>query len=296
MKGERKMALENRLSILLSQLLDRLNRPIVPAATVLVYHSVAAPGAGELLPDSVPLEQFEKQMRFLRERAYHPVTLGELAALIEAGHAPPKNCVAVTFDDGYHDTFAHAFPVLKACGIPATVFLAASYIGSAPPFPWLGERNGGTRPMTWQQAQELQRAGMEIGSHTYSHRFIPTLAKEELCEELARSKEVIEQRIGTPVQSLAVPYSFPLRHPRWLHFQDDLRDALTRAGYRYCCTMQRGHIGARDDLFALRRMPVGREDDLRLFRAKLEGCFAWTEPLQACYQRYLKKYPANAPA
>jgi peptidoglycan/xylan/chitin deacetylase (PgdA/CDA1 family) len=288
------MALENRLSILLSGTLDRIGKAVAPAATVLVYHRVTVPGAGALLPDSVTLARFRDQMRFLRENSYHPLTLGSLAALIEAGQTPPQHSVAVTFDDGYLDTFANAFPVLDAHRIPATVFLAARYIGSAAPFPWLGRQDGGM-PMSWQQVRQLQQAGMEIASHTYSHPFTPFLNKEELRRELSRSKEEIECRIGEPVPSLALPYSFPLRHPRWPLFRDHLGEALNEAGYRCCCTMQRGHVGPHQDLFALRRIPVGREDDLRLFRAKLRGCFAWTEPMQALYQRYLKKYPQNGP-
>lgn len=111
--------------------------------------------------------------------------------------------------------------------------------------------------------------------------------------ELARSKEVLEREIGKDVVSISLPFSFPLSHPRWPLFEDRLKSALRDAGYLSCCTMQRGHLLANDDRFALKRMPVGRGDDLALFRAKLAGCYAWTQPAQLFYQKHLKVYPVT---
>lgn len=282
------MKAEKDISVLLSDALNFINIPLAPAATVLVYHRIVDGGA-PLLHDSVTLTEFQEQMRFITEEGYSPMTVRELAALVEAGEEPPERSVVVTFDDGYLDTYTHAFPELDFFRMPATVFVAAGHIGASTPFPWLGSDGG--KPMDWQQVGKLHKAGVEIASHTYSHPFTPNLTQNELCLELERSKGRIEEKLGAPVHSLALPYSFPMRHPRWPSFRARLREALNASGYVSCCTMQRGHITPRDDVFALRRIPVGRDDDLRLFRAKLEGCFAWTAPLQAIYQRFLKSYP-----
>ncbi|TGU72338.1 polysaccharide deacetylase family protein [Geomonas terrae] len=282
------MTAEKEISVLLSDALNLVNIPLAPAATMLVYHRIEG-GSAPLQPDSVTLTEFQEQMRYITEEGYAPMTARELAALVEAGEEPPEKSVVVTFDDGYLDTYTHAFPELDFFRMPATVFLAAGHIGASTPFPWLGSDGG--KPMDWQQVSKLQKAGIEIASHTYSHPFTPNLTKNELCLELERSKGTIEDKLGAPVHSLALPYSFPMRHPRWPSFRARLREALNANDYVCCCTMQRGHIRPRDDVFALRRIPVGRDDDLRLFRAKLEGCFAWTAPLQAFYQRFLKSYP-----
>lgn len=59
--------------------------------------------------------------------------------------------------------------------------------------------------MTWEQITQLIRGGMTIGSHTHTHRVLTTLDDAEVRAELRTSKAVLEERLGTPVQSLAYP-------------------------------------------------------------------------------------------
>lgn len=96
----------------------------------LMYHRV--------LPDStraesasnpaliVSQEQFEKQMQFLK-RWYTTIKATEL---INQKKAAPYR-VLVTFDDGWKDNFTYAAPILTRHGIPALIFIATDYIGSA---------------------------------------------------------------------------------------------------------------------------------------------------------------------
>jgi peptidoglycan/xylan/chitin deacetylase (PgdA/CDA1 family) len=51
-----------------------------------------------------------------------------LLAAAEWREVPPR-AVAVTFDDGYEDTFTHAFPIVRRYEIPVTVYLATGLIG-----------------------------------------------------------------------------------------------------------------------------------------------------------------------
>lgn len=61
------------------------------------------------------------------------------------------------------------------------------------------------RPLTWDEVRSLDRAGIEIGSHTVSHPFLIQLNDEELARELTESKQRIEQETGTTVRSLSYP-------------------------------------------------------------------------------------------
>lgn len=113
---------------------DRLN----PALTILAYHRVIPTDA----LDSYPLDpelisatptQFEWQMRYLREHL-NPVSLTKVIAHLDAGNPLPQSAVAVTFDDGFADTYRYAFPILKRYRIPATIFVSTGYVDSQEPF------------------------------------------------------------------------------------------------------------------------------------------------------------------
>src|SRR5690606_39359269 len=61
------------------------------------------------------------------------------------------------------------------------------------------------RPLTWDEVGSLDRAGIEIGSHTVSHPFLVQLDDRELFTELSSSKARIEEQIGRVVSSLSYP-------------------------------------------------------------------------------------------
>lgn len=63
--------------------------------------------------------------------------------------------------------------------------------------------------MTWDQAREMRAGGMDIGSHTHSHRILGHLAPEEQAAELASSKALIEKELGEVIHTLAYPVGGP---------------------------------------------------------------------------------------
>ena len=77
----------------------------------------------------VPVEVFEKQMRYLAKN-HNIVSLEELARALNDGGRIPPNAVVVTFDDGYEDNYVYAYPILHKYNIPATIFVIAGYVRS----------------------------------------------------------------------------------------------------------------------------------------------------------------------
>ncbi len=64
-------------------------------------------------------------------RHYNMVSLDRIIEAFEGGEPLPRDSVAVTFDDGYEDTFRLGLRVLRRYGVPATVFLATGFIDTA---------------------------------------------------------------------------------------------------------------------------------------------------------------------
>jgi peptidoglycan/xylan/chitin deacetylase (PgdA/CDA1 family) len=61
------------------------------------------------------------------------------------------------------------------------------------------------RFINWDEAREMKAAGMTIGSHTQTHRILGQLTDEEQRWEMEQSKKAIEEKIGSPVTSIAYP-------------------------------------------------------------------------------------------
>lgn len=64
---------------------------------------------------------------------------------------------------------------------------------------------GASGTLTWEQVQEMGRAGIEFGSHAVSHPILSMLDDAQLHFELGESKRVIEQKTGRAAPILAYP-------------------------------------------------------------------------------------------
>ena len=77
-------------------------------------------------------ETLRIHIRFLK-KFFSIVPISELfyhSKIDEGNSDTGKLRCALTFDDGWHDFYSHAFPILSAYKVPATVFLPSDYIGS----------------------------------------------------------------------------------------------------------------------------------------------------------------------
>ncbi len=135
-RAQRLVEIAERLGVVRS--LRGLHDRRSPALTILAYHRVMPTDALDSYPFDQELisatpAQFESQMRHVRKHL-HPVSLQDVIAQIEQGTPLPPNAVAVTFDDGFADTYRYAFPILRRYQIPATIFVSTGYVESGEPF------------------------------------------------------------------------------------------------------------------------------------------------------------------
>jgi peptidoglycan/xylan/chitin deacetylase (PgdA/CDA1 family) len=59
------------------------------------------------------------------------------------------------------------------------------------------------------QIGDMRRAGMDIGSHTHTHRILSHLDPKAQKDELATSKEILESLLAEPVYTVAYPVGAP---------------------------------------------------------------------------------------
>lgn len=159
-------------------------------AFVLMYHRVLRPYdlSGLYIQPGmyVTAESFEKQMVFLKKR-YRFLFLEDLIGKIKKGD-DIGGCCAITFDDGWRDNFLNAFPILKKYQIPATIFLATSFIGTNRLFwpeevvsyldgkSWLTEVLKDSPPCVAKFRRQIEKSRSE-GRETFLNQVIEVLKK-----------------------------------------------------------------------------------------------------------------------
>jgi peptidoglycan/xylan/chitin deacetylase (PgdA/CDA1 family) len=90
--------------------------------------------------------------------------------------------------------------------------------------------------MSWDQVRALKAAGMDVQSHSHTHRVLQTMSDEEVTADLRTSRSILEGQINAPVYALAYPAGKPIEaHP-------GLRRAVRRAGIRLGLTTKPGSV------------------------------------------------------
>jgi peptidoglycan/xylan/chitin deacetylase (PgdA/CDA1 family) len=102
-----------------------------PRATILMYHRVGVP-ASDVHHLSVPPHLLKEHLAWIADECT-PMALDALAEAARSGMLPDR-AVAVTFDDGYEDFLTTAAGLLRASGVPATVFLTTHGLDGHEPF------------------------------------------------------------------------------------------------------------------------------------------------------------------
>lgn len=102
-------------------------------AVVLMYHRVLTADERRQTASHpgiiVDRETFARQVRLL-SRDFSVLSADAFIDTLRRGDRfAPGSCL-ITFDDGWKDNVTNAWPILRAAGLPAVVFLPVNYIGS----------------------------------------------------------------------------------------------------------------------------------------------------------------------
>jgi len=99
---------------------------------ILLYHRMVEDSSKYLNKGAVVhhrIKHFKGEIPYFK-RNYQILTMDEVVDHLKFGKAFRRPSIAITFDDGYLDNYTLAYPVLKKHGVPATIYLTTSLIGT----------------------------------------------------------------------------------------------------------------------------------------------------------------------
>jgi peptidoglycan/xylan/chitin deacetylase (PgdA/CDA1 family) len=166
---------------------------------ILTYHSIDTSGS----PISVSPAAFRRHIGHALSRSIRIVSMADLLAADDTA----DDTVALTFDDGYVNVAREAIPCLVEQGLPATIFVPTAFAGKTSEWARRDRQATPELPLLdWDALGALCEQGIEIESHTRTHRDLTDLPPAELDCEIAGAARDIEERLGRTVSGLAYPY------------------------------------------------------------------------------------------
>lgn len=205
-------------------------RPYTGPVPILEYHVLGSAPEDAPYPELyVTRPDFHRQMDWLEEHGYQAVTLEQVQEAWYHGGTLPSKPVVLSFDDGYRPQYTYALPELRRHGWAGVLNLKAE--GSD-----LYESN----------VKAMIAAGWELAAHTIHHLDLTELGPEQLEEEVAGSRQMLQREYGVPVDNFCYPAG---------RFDATVIAAVEAAGYTGATTEIPGYA-TRDKPFELARFEI----------------------------------------
>jgi peptidoglycan/xylan/chitin deacetylase (PgdA/CDA1 family) len=224
---------------------------------ILSFHKIGKPANGEFPTwNYIPEKIFSNFLKYLQKNKWQVIDIATFLQGLTEPHILPDRSALLTFDDGYRSMLEVALPLLNRFGYPAVLFIPTNYIGGRNTF------DNGVEPeeeiCDWDDLQELKRYGVSIQSHGVSHHWFSKLTLAEQKNELIRSKTLLENKLGDPVEVIAFPYGDSGMN------REQTAKALNRAGYLAACLYGGGlHTLPITNKYFLPRLAMGPDTNLK---------------------------------
>lgn len=137
------------------------------------------------------------------------------------------NNIQITFDDGYKHISDPLLVLIDKYKIKPIIFIPTYFIGksNAWDYSYLLKKDS---HLDKYEIKTLSQAGVKFGTHGHSHTAFIKLSNNKLKEELNKSKQILEDIIGSKVDSISYPFG---------RYNRNILETTAEAGYKFGYTM-----------------------------------------------------------
>lgn len=187
------------------------------------------------------VEQFEKDLMFLKSKGYQSVTVKQLIDYSQGKGELPENAIMITFDDGNETLYEYALPLLEKYGFTAVGFVVGAL---ADHYTEIDDHNLNYSYLNWSQIKEMSSGNIiEIESHSFDlHKNTGSRSgikkkkgetieqyREFLSADVSKMKTAMENNIGRAPVAFAYPFG---------SFTSESRDILKEFGFKLTFTCE----------------------------------------------------------
>jgi peptidoglycan/xylan/chitin deacetylase (PgdA/CDA1 family) len=184
---------------------------------VLCYHRVLPDSAAIRAPVySISSENFEEHLKAIMRMGYRTVHLDDYIEHLKGNRPVGRKSILITFDDGFNDAFAIAWPVAKKYNAVLNLFITADENGALDEYypraalasvahhirkhGLLWQRIG------WDDLRAMRAAGCGIGLHGYRHGRLTQFSLGAIDRQLGMSRSIFLEKLDHPLRAFAFPF------------------------------------------------------------------------------------------
>lgn len=216
---------------------------------ILMYHSVSD-NKDKL---SISVNKFYKQMKLMNRIGFKTINFNEI-------NNSYKKKFIITFDDGYENIYTNVLPILKEFNFKAICFFVTDYLGKHNS--WDESKNDFylLNIMNKDQVKHWLKSGMQIGSHTCSHKNLQKINQDKQFIEIVKSKNYFKEEFNTDIEIFSYPYG---------SYNNQSIKVVSKY-YKFAVTTKRSrYIKDKFDRCLLPRIPINKKDSLFKFFLKI---------------------------
>jgi peptidoglycan/xylan/chitin deacetylase (PgdA/CDA1 family) len=241
------------------------------------------------------IKMMEKYLQWLAAH-YNLISLEQYISYREGekGTSLPEKSLIITLDDGHIGNYK-LLPIIKASGIPVSVFLCSGIVNTNRHY-WFkycdlktsfdslkyipdnkrleylakvgfypSKEFSHPQALNKEQIMEMKEY-VNFQGHTIFHPCLNRCSDEESWTEIHESKKHLESEYGIHINAIA--------YPNGDYSERDIR-FVKQAGYTCGLTVDHGLNGKRTSLFKLKRYSVNDNDTLDLLAIKASGVWSF---------------------
>tara|TARA_B100001093_G_scaffold499182_1_gene548163 strand:- start:1047 stop:1850 length:804 start_codon:yes stop_codon:yes gene_type:complete len=227
---------------------------------IMMYHLIS-----EQLPNKkksglrVSSHMFEEHLKYFSSNDWKFIKMSELDE-----YENKDKVVAITFDDGYLNNYTHALPLLKKYNACATLYLVIDRHENDWSIKKNPKHNTGVlvneEKLQDEHISEMLESGVfELGGHTITHPFLPSISIEEKEAEMIGCKDLLENTFNTKVSSFAYPFGI---------YKDDDINIIKNSNYDSAVTTDEG-VASLESRFELKRIKASGKDNFFAFKLRV---------------------------